>query len=146
MAVPSRVGELKIVSPITAFVLNTLTLKQGMFFRLVHANSCAWLFTPAWHTCQARAEISSSFKFDSKGLFTWRWGSQIGEVTCGGSPYLSCKHDQIKMRDYKDRRVTPPKRVTSHAWGPPPPCKQAVSLLLTIFSSVRQEDPMKLLQ
>ena len=73
-------------------------------------------------------------------------GPQIGEVTCGGSPYLSCKHDQIKMRDYMDRRVTPPKRVTSHAWGPPPPCKQAVSLLLTIFSSVRQEDPMKLLQ
>ena len=25
-----------------------------------------------------------------------------------------------------DRRVTPPKRVTSPAWGPPPPCKQAL--------------------
>ena len=24
-----------------------------------------------------------------------------------------------------DRRVTPPKRVTSPSWGPPPPCKQA---------------------
>ena len=24
-----------------------------------------------------------------------------------------------------DRRVTPPKRVTSPTWGPPPPCKQA---------------------
>ena len=25
-----------------------------------------------------------------------------------------------------DRRVTPPKRVTSPNWGPPPPCKQAL--------------------
>ena len=35
-------------------------------------------------------------------------GPQIGEVTCGGSPHLSCKSDQIKMRDYMDRRLTPP--------------------------------------
>ena len=26
-----------------------------------------------------------------------------------------------------DRRVTPPKRVTSPTWVPPPPCKQALS-------------------
>ena len=54
-------------------------------------------------------------------------GPQIGEVTCGGSPYLSSKPDQIKMRDYMDRWVTPPKRVTSPTWGPPPQCKQALS-------------------
>ena len=53
-------------------------------------------------------------------------GPQIGEVTCGGSPHLSCKRDQIKMRDYMDRWVTPPKRVTSPTCGPPPPCKQAL--------------------
>ena len=47
---------------------------------------------------------------------------QVGEVTCGGSPHLSCKRDQIKMRDYVDRRVTPP------TWGPPPPCKQALKI------------------
>ena len=47
-------------------------------------------------------------------------GPQIGEVTCGGSPHLSCKRDKIKMRDYIDRRVTPP------TWGPPPSCKQAL--------------------
>ena len=29
-----------------------------------------------------------------------------------------------------DRRVTPPKRVTSPAWGPPPPCKQALKQFL----------------
>ena len=26
-----------------------------------------------------------------------------------------------------DRRVTPPKWVTSPLWGPPPPCKQALN-------------------
>ena len=30
---------------------------------------------------------------------------QVGEVTCSGSPHLSCKRDQVKMRDYVDRRV-----------------------------------------
>ena len=38
-----------------------------------------------------------------------------------GLPHLSRKHDQIKMRDYMERRVTSP------PWGPPPPCKQALS-------------------
>ena len=52
-------------------------------------------------------------------------GPQIGEGTCGGSLHLSCKRDQIKMRDYMDRRVT--QRVTSPTWGPPPPYKQALS-------------------
>ena len=42
-------------------------------------------------------------------------------ATClGGSPHLSCKRDQIKVRDYIGRRVTSP------TWGPPPPCKQAL--------------------
>ena len=54
-------------------------------------------------------------------------GPQIGEVTCGGSPHLSCKRHQIKMTDYMDRRVTSPKRVTSPTWGPPTPCKQPFS-------------------
>ena len=57
-------------------------------------------------------------------------GPQVGEVTCGGSPHLSCKCDQIKMRDYMDRWVTPPKRVTSPTWGPPPLCKQTGPKLL----------------
>ena len=36
-------------------------------------------------------------------------GPQMGEVTCGGSPNLSCKHacDQIKMRDYNWTGVLP---------------------------------------
>ena len=56
-------------------------------------------------------------------------GPQVGELTFGGSSHLPCKRDEIKMRDYMDRRVTPPKRVTSPIWGTPPPCKQALTLL-----------------
>ena len=41
----------------------------------------------------------------------------------GGSPHLSCKRDQNKIRNYMDRRVTSP------TWGPPPPCKQALRRL-----------------
>ena len=54
-------------------------------------------------------------------------GPQVGEVKYGGSPHLSCKRDQIKMRDHMDKRVTPPKRVISPTWGPSPPCKQALT-------------------
>ena len=53
-------------------------------------------------------------------------GPRVGEVTCGKLPHLTCKRDDIKMRDYMDRQVTPPKRVTSPTWGPPPPCEQAL--------------------
>ena len=48
----------------------------------------------------------------------------------GGSPHLSYKRDLIKLRDYMVRRVATSKRVTSPTWGPPPPCKQA----LTVFN------------
>ena len=30
------------------------------------------------------------------------------------------------MKDFMNRWITPPKRVISPTWGPPPPCKQAV--------------------
>ena len=52
-----------------------------------------------------------------------RGGPQVGEVKYGGS----CKRDQIKMSDYMDKRVTPPKRITSPTWDPPPPWKQALT-------------------
>ena len=32
-------------------------------------------------------------------------GPQVGEVACSGSPQPSCEHDQIKMRDYMERRL-----------------------------------------
>ena len=58
-------------------------------------------------------------------------GPRVGEVTSGRSPHLLRKRDQIKMRDYMDRRVTPSKRVTSTTWGTPPPCKQALNHYLS---------------
>ena len=51
---------------------------------------------------------------------------QVREVTLGRSSHRSCKRDQIKVSDYMNRPVIPPKRVTSPTWGPPPPCKQAL--------------------
>ena len=45
-----------------------------------------------------------------------------------GWPHLSCKRDQIKMRDYMDRRVTPAKWATMLTWAPPPRCKQALKV------------------
>ena len=54
-------------------------------------------------------------------------GPQIGEATCGWSPHLSCKRDQIKKRDFMDRRVTRPKRVTPPTWAPPRSCEQALN-------------------
>ena len=68
-------------------------------------------------------------------------GPQVGEVACGGSPHLSCKRDHIKMRNYMDRRVTPPKRVTSPIWGTPPPCKQALNLIITIPKTMVKDIP-----
>ena len=38
------------------------------------------------------------------------------------------------MIDYKDRRVTPPKQVTSPTWGPPPPSKQAQQIFSLNFT------------
>ena len=55
-------------------------------------------------------------------------GPQVGEVTCGGLPHLTCKRDHIKMRDYMDRRVTPPKRATSPIWCTLPQCKHTLSV------------------
>ena len=43
-----------------------------------------------------------------------------------GHPTYHVNLIKSKMRDYMDRRVTPPKRVTSPTWGPSPQCKQAL--------------------
>ena len=45
-----------------------------------------------------------------------------------------------------DRRVTPPKRVTSPTRGPPPPCKQALKpsneLILTPLHNINRQNVM----
>ena len=60
---------------------------------------------------------------DFFNVFTWLTGLPYladRETRLGGSPHLSCKRDQNKIRSYMDRRVTSP------TWGPPPPGKQAL--------------------
>ena len=64
--------------------------------------------------------------FHIKGCLHGGGGAKVGEVTCGGSPRLSCKGDEMKMRDYMDRWITSPTR------GPPPPRKQAQNILQEI--------------
>ena len=54
-------------------------------------------------------------------------GPRVGEVTCRGSPRLTCKRDHIKMKNYMNRRVIPPKGVISPTRSPPLPCKQALN-------------------
>ena len=44
---------------------------------------------------------------------------QGGEVTCGRSTHQSCSRNQIKMRDYMDRLVSPRKRQLPHLPGVP---------------------------
>ena len=44
-----------------------------------------------------------------------------------GSLHLSYKRDQIKIRDYRDRRITPTMwAIATPTWAPSPPCKQAL--------------------
>ena len=80
-----------------------------------------------WKSCKfPTVGLEGSWRF-IKGITTWRWGApdrwgNMRRVT----QRRSCKLDQMKMKDYMDRRVTPPKWVTSPTWGPPPPCKQAL--------------------
>ena len=87
-------------------------------------------------TCQQKVKERDTFSVKNaiqlRACLHGGGGPQIGEVTCGGSPHLPCKRDQIKMRGYMNRRVTSPERVTSPTWGPPPPCKQALNLSTTV--------------
>ena len=64
-----------------------------------------------------RISIVLNCKQNSRLLSLGGGGPEIGDVTCIGSLHLSCKRDKIKMRDYMDREVTPPKQVTSPGRG-----------------------------
>ena len=46
-------------------------------------------------------QIIPSIRQGKKKTFSLRGGRgpQIGEVTCGGSPHLSCKRDQIEINN-----------------------------------------------
>ena len=57
-------------------------------------------------------QLVPDFDFRIRACLHEGGGPREGEVTCGGLPHLTCKRAHIKMRDYMDRRVTPP-------WGLP---------------------------
>ena len=70
----------------------------------------------SWFQSQGKAELIISCCIDIvyfRACLHGGGGPQVGEVKYGGSHHLSCKRDQIKMRVYMDKRVTPPKQVTS---------------------------------
>ena len=108
------------------------TKKRDARAKLLFCSLCLLFFYLLDGVASLNLEVSNLFvKGQNKVLFRaclhGGKGPQVGEVKYGGSPHQSCKRDQIKMRDYMDKRVTPPKRVTSPTWGPPPRCKQALS-------------------
>ena len=59
-----------------------------------------------WQTRNNRKLPKLKLSQNAMGLFTWRWGTpgRWGNMWQVTPP--SCKRDQIKMRDYVDRRVT----------------------------------------
>ena len=88
-------------------VLNKIDLPTGLAPNVVMASNLNILFLScenslANHVLKIKIQKNVLFRACLHG----GGGPQIGEVTCGGSPHLSCKRDQIKMRDYVDRRVT----------------------------------------
>ena len=88
-------------------VLNKIDLPTGLAPNAVMASNLNILFL---HCENSLANHVLKIKIQKNVLFRaclhGGGGPQIGEVTCGGSPQLSCKRDHIKMRHYVDRRVT----------------------------------------
>ena len=54
-------------------------------------------------------------------------GLQVGEVTCGGSPHLTCTMIKSKREIIWTAELT----ATLPTWGPPPRCKQALTQTVT---------------
>ena len=102
-------------------VFPSSTKREIMHFHVGAVQRRQKMYKKAWSR--------SEFLFcQSKSLFTWRLGTPGRWGNMRRVPHLSCKRDQVKMRDYMDRRITSP------PWGPPPPCKQALKLLLLCCS------------
>ena len=70
-----------------------------------------WCFRTRWSKGKVRPVQLKGWPVTLTACLHGVGGPQVGEVTCGGSPHLSGKRDQIKMRDYMVRRVTPRKHV-----------------------------------
>ena len=91
------------------FVMSLARCTSNIIFYLlqVHTSKLKWIFGK-FATLIWRLQFTVNVTLRACLLR----GTQKGEVTCGGSPHPSCKRDQIKMRDYMDRRA----------------CKQALNL------------------
>ena len=95
----------------------------------INANDSLWEYSKPFHCSfewHLTPHMTLSMEICIRVCLYEGGGSQVGEVTWGRLPHPTCKRDHIKMRDYVDWRVTPPKRVNSPIWGPPPPCKQVL--------------------
>ena len=64
-------------------------------------------------------------------VFTWRKLTLAKRVTrLGEVPHFTCERNREIKRDCMERLVTPPRQGTSPSRGPPPPCEQALRLVL----------------
>ena len=80
----------------------------------VYILSCKHISRPI----RARAYVVISCAVVFRACLHGGGGPQMGDVTCGSSPHLSCKRDQIKMRDYVDRCVTHQSGLPHLPWVP----------------------------
>ena len=67
-----------------------------------------------------RKDLPTLIEITTWGLFTRRWGTQVGEVT-----RVSIYSLILIWSCLRDRWSDPP-NVTSPNWGPPPSCRQAL--------------------
>ena len=91
----------------------------------VHGSgSCSPLFS-SFHS----AHPWNALKFTSHGSRNWSILSQFNLFADPLFSFLGPVYMEVRDSDRWDNmfRVTPPKRVTLPNWGPPPPCKQALS-------------------
>ena len=91
----------KMAIPKKSYLLSFFSRHYQRIMKKCNARRYLSLFS-----CDCVSYMTNYLNFKLRACLHGGGGPQLGEVTCGGSPHLSCKRDQIKMRDYVDRRVT----------------------------------------
>jgi len=104
------------------FSVNKVKILNGAVW-----TKCPVKFLCRWKIRPVPCELSLTACLQGGG------GSQMGEVTCGGSPHLSCKRDQIK--DLFTWRLGSPRR-----WGNPLTWVTRLSILSLVFIWWRLHD------
>ena len=72
---------------------------------ILEFTSPTWGPLPPCKQALKTVPLGPTLSFRLRACLSGGGGRQIGEVTCGGSPHLSCKRDQIKIRYYMDRYI-----------------------------------------